>query len=89
MVNNAGILPKPGRLHEADDDAFDKTMAVNARSVFLCSKYTIRQMLKQEPHSSGDRGWIVNVASIAGLVGVGPGKSFEPDIIVHSCCPTN
>lgn len=34
-------------------------------------------MLKQEPHPGGDRGWIVNVASIAGLVGVGTGKSFS------------
>lgn len=44
-------------------------MGVNARSVFLGSKYAIKQMLNQEPHASGDRGWIINVASIAGLVG--------------------
>jgi hypothetical protein len=30
---------------------------------------SIVQMLKQEPHSSGDRGWIVNIASMMGLIG--------------------
>lgn len=45
-------------------------MAINARSVFLGSKYAITQMLKQEPHSSGDRGWIINIASVGGLVGI-------------------
>jgi NAD(P)-dependent dehydrogenase (short-subunit alcohol dehydrogenase family) len=26
-------------------------------------------MLAQEPHSSGDRGWVINISSIYGLVG--------------------
>jgi NAD(P)-dependent dehydrogenase (short-subunit alcohol dehydrogenase family) len=43
-------------------------MRVNAKSVFLGCKYGIAQMLKQKPHSSGDRGWIINIASIFGLV---------------------
>lgn len=33
-------------------------------------KYAVRQMMKQDPLSSGERGWIVNVASIGGLVGL-------------------
>lgn len=32
-------------------------------------EYAITQMLAQPPHSSGDRGWIVNTASILGFVG--------------------
>ncbi|KAI9871562.1 MAG: hypothetical protein M1830_002751, partial [Pleopsidium flavum] len=51
------------------DETFDKTIRVNARSVFLGCKYVTAQMLKQEVHSSGDRGWIINTASILGLVG--------------------
>lgn len=31
-------------------------------------KYATAQMLNQEPHSSGDRGWIINLCSIMGLV---------------------
>jgi NAD(P)-dependent dehydrogenase (short-subunit alcohol dehydrogenase family) len=48
---------------------FDKTMRINARGTFLGCKYAIAQMLKQDLHPSGDRGWIINLASVAGLVG--------------------
>ncbi|KAH6974236.1 putative short chain type dehydrogenase [Ilyonectria sp. MPI-CAGE-AT-0026] len=73
MVNNAGISlesynqlgPKP--IAETDDSTFDKTMAVNSRSVFLGCKYAVRQFLKQEPHAGGHRGWIINTASVYGL----------------------
>ena len=70
MVNNAGIAIGPNMIHESTEEEWDKLMNANARSVFLGSKYAITQMLKQEPHASGDRGWIINMASIAGLVGV-------------------
>ncbi|VUC36383.1 unnamed protein product [Clonostachys rosea] len=73
MVNNAGISlessPKIGAkpIAETDESTFDKTMAVNARSVFLGCKYAIRQFLKQDILSSGSRGWIINTASVYGL----------------------
>lgn len=44
-------------------------MAVNAKSCFLTSKYVLAQMLRQDVSASGDRGWIINMASIYGLVG--------------------
>jgi NAD(P)-dependent dehydrogenase (short-subunit alcohol dehydrogenase family) len=44
-------------------------MNVNARGTFLCCKYGIAQMMKQDPLPSGERGWVVNIASAAGLVG--------------------
>ena len=44
-------------------------MTVNAKSVFLGCKYALAQMLEQPPHSSGDRGWIVNISSIMGIIG--------------------
>lgn len=72
MVNNAGIAIEgysPAPIHETADDTFDKTIRVNARSVFLGCKYATAQMLKQEAHPSGDRGWIINTASILGLIG--------------------
>jgi NAD(P)-dependent dehydrogenase (short-subunit alcohol dehydrogenase family) len=43
-------------------------MRVNAKSVFLGSKYGLGQMLAQEPHDSGDRGWIINISSIMGMI---------------------
>ena len=44
-------------------------MGVNVKSCFLTSKYVISQLLKQEAVASGDRGWIINISSIYGLVG--------------------
>jgi NAD(P)-dependent dehydrogenase (short-subunit alcohol dehydrogenase family) len=59
----------PNPIHLLDASDWDLTMRVNARSVFLGCKYAITQMLAQEPHASGDRGWIVNMSSVFGLVG--------------------
>lgn len=73
MVNNAGITleaQSPGPIHETADSTFDTTMSVNSRGVFLGCKYAAQQMITQDPHPSGDRGWIINMASVAGLVGV-------------------
>lgn len=65
--NNAGTGPDGvrigfGPLTELTEEIWDKTMDTNAKGVFLCMKYELRQMLKQ--------GWpcsIVNNASIGGL----------------------
>ena len=62
--NNAGVELEGAATAEADEDLFDRTIAVNLRGVFLCMKYEIRQMLAQ-----GGAGAIVNTASVAGLVG--------------------
>jgi len=71
MANNAGIgeTETHGQIHEMSEDTWDKVMSVNSRSVFLGCKYAIAQFLQQDPHPSGHRGWIVNTASIMGLVG--------------------
>jgi NAD(P)-dependent dehydrogenase (short-subunit alcohol dehydrogenase family) len=56
---------------------YDKTMSVNARGTFLGCKYAIAQMMKQDLHPSGDRGWIINLSSVAGLVGFGGCREFS------------
>lgn len=49
-------------------------MDVNARAVWLCERAQITQMLKQDLISTrgrpGERGSIVNVASICGVIGL-------------------
>ena len=52
---------------------------VNVRGMFLGCKFACAQFLQQELSPSGQRGYIVNTASIFGLVGVdgGAGKSFN------------
>ena len=63
-VNNAGIAGSfDHRLHEADDDLFERVMAVNLRGVWLCMKAELEAML------AGGGGTIVNIASVAGLIG--------------------
>jgi len=62
LVNNAGIY-KTCNLHEMSEENWDEVINVNLKSVFLASKRVIPEMLKQ------GKGKIVNVASIAGLVG--------------------
>lgn len=54
------------------------TRRVNARGVYLGCKWACKQFLEQEPHESGHRGWIINVASILGINGIsgGAGKSL-------------
>jgi NAD(P)-dependent dehydrogenase (short-subunit alcohol dehydrogenase family) len=74
MVNNAGISPESWASHgprpvwECDEGAFEKAWAVNVKGVWAGVKFACRQMLKQEPLvEGGDRGWIVNLASIKAM----------------------
>ena len=62
--NNAGI-EGDAFVHTADysETTWDKIVAINLTGVFLSMKYELQQMLK---HGSGT---IVNMSSIAGLVG--------------------
>lgn len=55
--------------HETDEDLWDTTMRINSKSVFLGCKYALAQMMTQDLHSTGDRGWIINISSIMALIG--------------------
>jgi len=61
LVNNAGIYPNIPvlQMHEKD---FDHILAVNLKSVFLCTKAVAEQMIKQ-----GRGGKIINITSIDAL----------------------
>jgi NAD(P)-dependent dehydrogenase (short-subunit alcohol dehydrogenase family) len=72
MINNAGFALEsrtPGPIWELDVELFHKTASVNINGVFYGIKYASRQMIKQDPLPNGDRGWILNAASVLGLVG--------------------
>jgi NAD(P)-dependent dehydrogenase (short-subunit alcohol dehydrogenase family) len=62
-VNNAGIEGATAQTHECTEENWDKTININLKGVWLCMKQEIPLMLKQ------GKGAIVNIASIAGLVG--------------------
>jgi len=69
MVNNAGVGTGLNSILEEAEEGYDFVMGVNTKGVWLGCKYAIGQMLKQEPLESGSRGKIVNIASIAALIG--------------------
>jgi NAD(P)-dependent dehydrogenase (short-subunit alcohol dehydrogenase family) len=61
-INNAGVEGANKTVREYDEAEFDRVIATNLKSVWLCMKHEIDAM--------PDRGGaIVNVASVAGLVG--------------------
>jgi NAD(P)-dependent dehydrogenase (short-subunit alcohol dehydrogenase family) len=62
-VNNAGIEGATAPTHECTEENWDKTISINLKGVWLCMKQEIPPMLK------AGKGAIVNIASIAGLVG--------------------
>ena len=49
MVNNAGVGLGPHTIINVPEEKCDFLMAINNKGVWLCCKYAIAQMLKQEP----------------------------------------
>ena len=73
--NNAGIAPyqvaAEGHLTaEWSEESFDRMIAVNLKSVWLCMKEEIPRMLSQ------GGGAIVNTGSIAGLIGLQTSSAY-------------
>ncbi len=62
-VNNAGIGGVRARTANYPEDVWQQVIDVNLTGVWTCMKYELPQMLKQ------GGGSIVNLASVAGLVG--------------------
>ena len=74
LVNNAGIgstnaggVNAP-RIHEADAAVWDQIMDINGKGVFLGTRAAIAAMRE------AGGGSIINISSIAGLVGLAPGS---------------
>jgi len=69
LVNNAGIA-RTFPLHETPEEEWDQTINVNLKGAFLASKKVIPEMIKQ------GKGKIVNISSIAGLVGFSQASAY-------------
>jgi len=65
MVNNAGVFTRLAPIHEKTEEEYDFTMNVNAKGVWNGCQQAIRQFLRQ-----GDGGKIINIVSIAGIIGL-------------------
>jgi 3-oxoacyl-[acyl-carrier protein] reductase len=69
LVNNAGDLIQRRSLLEFDEELWDRVMNLNFKSVLLCSQAVAPEMTDRKS------GVIINVGSIAGHHGGGPGAA--------------
>ncbi|RSH84209.1 uncharacterized protein EHS24_005718 [Apiotrichum porosum] len=73
-VNCAGVAPPPGPTAQCPTEDYDRVVGINQRGVFFCVREQLKVMEKQEPLAveadtvRNQRGSIVNIASIAGLI---------------------
>lgn len=69
-VNSAGIGGDLNAIHDQTEESFEQVMNINVKGLWLCMKHAIPLMLANE-----NGGVIVNLASVAGLIGF-PGGSI-------------
>jgi len=67
LINNAGSLVKRMPIRDITEEQWDEVMDLNLKSALVCSRAVLPAMFERK------RGAIVNVASIAGRNGGGPG----------------
>lgn len=67
LINNAGSLIGRKKLTEMPGEHWERTVMLNLSSVFYITQAVVGHMIEQK------RGWIVNLGSIAGRNGGGPG----------------
>ena len=67
LVNNAGSLIGRMKIAEVNEERWDEIMDLNLKSVVICSQAVTESMIERK------RGAIVNIVSIAGRNGGGPG----------------
>src|SRR3974390_1104790 len=68
LVNNAGI-GHVGSIEQTEPEDFDRLLNVNVRSVYLVTRAFLPRLLSASDNG-GPVGTIVNIASVAGLVGI-------------------
>jgi NAD(P)-dependent dehydrogenase (short-subunit alcohol dehydrogenase family) len=73
IVNNAGIVEQQIRLESIDAARVQRMFATNVTGAFLCSREAIRRM---STRNGGNGGAIVNVSSMAALLG-SPGEYID------------
>ena len=76
VVNAAGVAGG-GPVHLLAEDAWDRVVDINLKGTFLVCKHALVQMLKQPAGPDGERGSLVNIASIEGLEGTAGGSAYN------------
>ena len=70
LVNNAGFT-RPAMMLKMTEEQWDEVVDIHLKGAFLCSQAAGRQMKEQ------DSGKIINVTSVAGLVGTVGGINYS------------
>ena len=71
LVNNAGIVAGFANIETTTVEQWRRTEAVNSEGVFLGCKFAVEGMKKTGPDKAESKGSIVNVSSVAALIGSG------------------
>ena len=72
LVNNAGVSGETGPLETQESTGWQWTIDVNLMAVFVGSKVVV-PLIK----SHGEGGWLINVASMAGMAGLPLGGAYS------------
>jgi len=75
VVNAAGVAGG-GPLHLLDQAEWERVIGINLTGTFLVCKHALRHMLEQQK-VGGERGSIVNLASVEGIEGTAGGSSYN------------
>jgi NAD(P)-dependent dehydrogenase (short-subunit alcohol dehydrogenase family) len=76
VVNAAGVAGG-GPVHRLEAEAWDRVLDINLKGTFLVCKHALIQMLAQPAAADGERGSLVNIASIEGLEGTAGGSAYN------------
>ncbi|WP_219215985.1 SDR family NAD(P)-dependent oxidoreductase [Variovorax boronicumulans] len=72
LVNSAGVVEPIRKTIEQEAGEWERIMDINAKGVFLCCREAGRAMVAQRS------GAIVNIGSVAGLVGIPASNAYGP-----------
>jgi NAD(P)-dependent dehydrogenase (short-subunit alcohol dehydrogenase family) len=75
VVNAAGVAGG-GPVHLLDAAAWDRVLDINLKGTYLVCKHALQQMLTQSA-IDGERGSLINIASIEGLEGTAGGSAYN------------
>lgn len=75
VVHSAGVAGG-GPVHLVPDEEWDRVLGINLKGTFVVNRAALAQMTQQD-RADGERGSIVNLASIEGLEGTAGGSSYN------------
>ncbi len=75
VVHAAGVAGG-GPVHLVPAEEWDRVVDINLKGTFLVGKHAVGAMLGQDP-VDGERGAIVNIASVEGLAGTEGGSTYN------------